>query len=209
MQISHEGYFRDRQRHDLALRMIRHEARTCTIKLCTGLTDDRIRRLHRTLDELPIRIRRRRGKSPRQPSYFTRTARMQFESSFLASVFTAFGLIQHEGPAPHERSSVEFGELFCDAYETHRQLLRRAAVSFEHAWFLLQLLDRQNELKMTRCRRCQSHYVRDLFNLSQRACPMCEMKMEPSPRTLARQRSLAKQPVATTDLSKETPGQPP
>lgn len=33
MHISNERYFDERKRHDLALRMIRHEARTCTIRL--------------------------------------------------------------------------------------------------------------------------------------------------------------------------------
>ncbi len=185
MHISNDRYFRDRQRHDLALRMIGHEARTCTIKSCTGLTDDRIRRLYKTLADhhSTVVVRRRRGKSPRQIAFFTRNAQLQFESSLLVSVFTAFGLMQQEG-SPAGETTLEFGELFCDAYETHRQLLSRAAaVSFEHAWFLLQLLHRRNDLRMTRCRRCQSHYLRDLVNLSPRSCPVCELKQVSAPRT--------------------------
>lgn len=203
MHISSDRYFRDRQRHDLALRMIQHGARTCTIKLCTGLSDDRIRRLHKTLEDLPMRVHRRRGKSPRQISFFVRTARMQFESSFLASVFAAFGLLKHEGEAPRELPSIEFGELFCDAYETHLQLLRRGAVTFEHAWFLLQLLEHQREVKLSRCRRCQTHYLRDLFNIAQRACPTCELKTEPSPRTLARHKALARRSAAAETIEKK------
>src|SRR5262245_45838491 len=93
MHISNERYFHDRQRHDLALRMIRHEARTCTIRSCTGLTDDRIRRLYKTYaSHMPSApVRRRRGKSPRQVGFFVRNTRAQLESSMLASVFTAFG----------------------------------------------------------------------------------------------------------------------
>ncbi len=188
MHISNDRYFRDRQRHDLALRMIGHEARTCTIKSCTGLTDDRIRRLYKTLAEhhATIDVRRRRGKSPRQISFFTRNAQMQFESSVLAAVFTAFGLLQRESATMPDALSLEFGELFCDAYETHRQLLNNANVSFEHAWFLLQLLNRDNELKMTRCRRCHGHYLRDRINLSPRTCPVCELKSTPTGRTRRR-----------------------
>jgi hypothetical protein len=65
MHISNDRYFRERQRHDLALRMIRHEARTCTIKACTGLTDDRIRRLCKTYEihASVAPMRRRRGKA--------------------------------------------------------------------------------------------------------------------------------------------------
>ena len=38
----------ERERLEVAVRMIGHEARTCTIKTCTGLSDDRIRRLYST-----------------------------------------------------------------------------------------------------------------------------------------------------------------
>ena len=146
MHISNERYFHERQRHDLALRMIRHEARTCTIRSCTGLTDDRIRRLYKTYaSHMPSApVRRRRGKSPRQVAFFVRNARAQLESSMLASVFATFGLWRRASRTLDRIpvGSIEYGRLFCDAYETHRQLLRNADISFEHAWFLLQLLSR-------------------------------------------------------------------
>lgn len=181
MHISNDLYFRDRQRHDLALRMIRHEARTCTIRSCTGLTDDRIRRLYKTYSRQQscIAVRRRRGKSPRQVAFFTRNTHMQFEASLLNSVFAAFGLLQWvnctvtdgtDGP------SIEYGELFCDAYETHRQLLHTTRISFEHAWFLLQLLTRGGALKTARCRHCNGRYLCDGFSVIRRSCPSCELK---------------------------------
>jgi len=186
MHISNERYFHERQRHDLALRMIRHEARTCTIRSCTGLTDDRIRRLYKTYaSHMPSApVRRRRGKSPRQVGFFVRNARAQLESSTLASVFAAFGLwraqsnahlgLSSAGSSPP--GSLEFGRLFCDAYETHRQLLRNADISFEHAWFLLQLLSRNADLHAVRCRHCDSQYLRDRVNVCRRACPVCALK---------------------------------
>jgi hypothetical protein len=45
MRVSDDRYTRDRQRLDLALRLIRHEARTFTIREWTGLSDDRIRKV--------------------------------------------------------------------------------------------------------------------------------------------------------------------
>jgi hypothetical protein len=45
MRISDDRYSRDRQRFDLAVRFIQHEARTRTIRTWTGLTDDRIRKI--------------------------------------------------------------------------------------------------------------------------------------------------------------------
>ncbi len=178
MHISNDRYFRERQRHDLALRMIRHEARTCTIRTCTGLTDDRIRRLYKTFarHEAHIEIRRRRGKSPRQVAYFTRSIRMQFEASCLGNVFASFDLLQQPQEEIDEVASLAYGERFCDAFETHRQLVQGPRISFEHAWFLLHLLSRRALLHCSRCRRCGSRYLRDQLNAARRQCPFCELK---------------------------------
>jgi hypothetical protein len=184
MQTTQDRYGNERRRDELALRMIHHEARTCTIRACTGLSDDRIRRLYKTyafeLNEQPVR--RRRGKSPRQITFFIHNTRAQFESSLLASAFTAFGLLQapHTTGAPKrasvEQGTLDYGRLFCDAYETHQQLLNNPTMSFEHAWFLLQLLNRSGDLHAVRCRHCDSYYLRDRFNVCQHACPTCKLK---------------------------------
>ena len=113
-----------------------------------------------------------------------RNARTQLESSMLASVFAAFGLWRAQSSAQLGANqlgsiaagSIEFGRLFCDAYETHRQLLLDADISFEHAWFLLQLLLRNADLHAVRCRHCDSQYLRDRVNVCRRACPVCALK---------------------------------
>ena len=46
MRIHDDRYNRDQLRHEVALAFIRHEARTHTIRVWTGLTDDRIRKLY-------------------------------------------------------------------------------------------------------------------------------------------------------------------
>ena len=178
MHISNDRYFRDRQRHDLALRMICHEARTHTIRSCTGLTDDRIRRLFKTLarHQSNLAVRRRRGKSPRQIAYFTRNIHMQFEASCLSSVFAAFGLLRLQRHLLGEDSALEYGERFCDAFETHRQLVQQPRISFEHAWFLLHLLSRGASLQPARCRHCSSRYLHDRLNAAARRCPFCELR---------------------------------
>ena len=48
MRISDDRYSRERQRFEVALRFIRYEARTHTIRAWTGLSDDRIRKLYRS-----------------------------------------------------------------------------------------------------------------------------------------------------------------
>lgn len=180
MDIDNDSYSNERSRNDLALRMIRHEARTCTIRECTGLTDDRIRRLYKAyaheLREAPVR--RHRGKSPRQVTFFVRNTRAQFESSLLAGAFAAFGLLHAvKNKMPSEPpDALDYGRRFCDAYETHQQLLNTQTLSFEHAWFLLQLLNRSGDLRAVRCRHCDSCYLKDKFNLCRHACPTCRLK---------------------------------
>lgn len=182
MQMTQDRLGTERRRAELALRMIHHEARTCTIRACTGLSDDRIRRLYKTYahgsNEQPVR--RRRGKSPRQLTFFIRNTRAQFESSLLASAFTSFGLLQPPEVTPRRATvdpgSIEFGRLFCDAYETHQQLLHNPTLSFEHAWFLLQLLNRSGDLHAVRCRHCDSYYLRERLNVCQSTCPACKLK---------------------------------
>jgi hypothetical protein len=178
MHISNDRYFDDRQRHDLALRMIRHEARTCTIRSCTGLTDDRIRRLYQTFAaHMPaVRMRRHRGKSPRQIAYFTRNSRVQFDASLLAGLFAAFGLLDAATPA---HDATEYGGLLCDAYETHIQLVPSSSLSFEHGWFLLQLLRRKTALGTLRCRQCEGHFLYDRSTVVLRPCPACQIKHQP------------------------------
>ena len=185
MHISNDRYFRDRQRHDLALRMIRHEARTCTIRSCTGLTEDRIRKLYKAFAEhlTTVPLRRKRGKSPRQISYFTRTTQLQFEASLLVSTFTAFGLLPRA--CPLHSVSIRLGQSFCTAYETHRQLPHTGGISFEHAWFLWRLLSERRGLWTTRCRQCHSHYLRDHVNIARHCCPLCKLKADAPKRVVS------------------------
>lgn len=181
MHIDNELYFCERERHDLALRMIRHEARTCTIKTCTGLSEDRIRRLCKAYaahnQVSPIR---RRGKAPSRIAFFTRNAQVLFESACLTSVFYAFGLLRQPWTRSSEHLSLEYGALFCDAFETHRQLARSSEISFEHAWFLLQQLNAGGALHLIRCRHCHGRYLRAAGHAV--SCPTCRLKKPPRPR---------------------------
>ena len=181
MRITDHRYTRDRLRFDLALRMIRHEARTCTIRLCTGLTDDRIRKLYRSyVLACPeaCTVRRRRGKSPRQIAYFTRNPAAHLEASLLAGLFGTVGLLDSCRTSAEAQRSLEFGELFCDAFETYGHLWTRAQLSFEHAWFLLFALARGEELKVEYCPACGGIFVRDAFVITQDRCPLCRLKSD-------------------------------
>ncbi len=181
MRISDDRYTRDRLRFDLALRLIRLEARTCTIRLWTGLSDDRIRKLYRSYaserDRTPVP--RHRGKSPRQTAYFFRNPERQFQAAQLASLYLLHGLLD---PTPagieahYEIGSLESGLLLCRAYEAYVDLHEPARISFEHAWFLLLALARHTEIDLARCAPCGGVQLRDLLARRDAACAYCRLE---------------------------------
>src|ERR1700760_2289612 len=106
MRISDERYSRERLSLDLALRFLRHEARTQTIRKWTGLTDDRIRNLYRSyMSRSDHFVPRHRGKSPHQVAYFTRSLRVQWETCQLASLLSLFSVIPLQ-PSPQQAATL-------------------------------------------------------------------------------------------------------
>jgi hypothetical protein len=178
MRVSDDRYTRDRQKFDLALRLIRHEARTFTIRQWTGLSDDRIRKLYRSyvLEDDSRAVLRHRGKSPRQAAFFFRNSELNFQAAQLASLFVMYGLVHGNarGVEPRYRvGSLESGALLCRAYEAYLELHKPAGISFEHAWFLLLALARHDEVGIARCAICGGVRVRDLLAKHRLACGNC------------------------------------
>src|SRR5277367_6662512 len=127
MRISDDRYTRDRQRLDLALRLIHHEARTFTIRQWTGLSDDRIRKLYRSyVMNFDVQsVSRHRGKSPRRAAFFFRNAELNFHSTQLASLYVMYGLLSDTGSGFESHfcvGSLESGTLLCRAYEGYLEL---------------------------------------------------------------------------------------
>ena len=175
MRVSDDRYSRDRLRLDLALRFIRHEARTRTIRTWTGLTDDRIRKLYRSYVQQPGgSVARPRGRSPQQTAFFTRTPRLQQETSVLASLCSLLGALPGRSAA---RTSgvpgVAQGLLVCQAFEAYRTLLPGGRISFEHLVFLVSALLRGEELRLARCVACGALLVVERMLLADARCQDC------------------------------------
>jgi Flagellar transcriptional activator (FlhC) len=178
MRVSDDRYTRDRQRLDLALRLIRHEARTFTIRQWTGLSDDRIRKLYRSyvLNHDAHRVSRHRGKSPRQAAYFFRNTELNFHAAQLASLYVMYGLLGASGAGLESRyrvGALESGSLLCQSYEAYLALHAPASISFEHAWYLLIALARHDEVGVSRCGVCGGMRLRDLLAKHKLACGTC------------------------------------
>ena len=175
MRISDDRYRRERCALELALRFLRHEARTQTIRAWTGLSDDRIRKLYRSYMSHARRyLPRHRGKSPHQVAYFTRSLRLQEETAVLASVLSLLGAIPASpgGQAP-ALPALGRGEQLCQAFEAYRLLLPAAQISFEHAVFLATALARGDQLRLGGCRDCGGLLVTERFPLRERRCHHC------------------------------------
>jgi hypothetical protein len=181
MRVSDDRYSRDRERFDLALRLIRHEARTFTIRQWTGLSDDRIRKLYRSyvVHEGMRGVVRHRGKSPRQATFFFKHPEVTFHAAQLASLFLIYGLVGAAGGGLESRyrvGSLESGALLCLTYEAYLELHTPVSISFEHAWFLLLALGRQDEVGVARCDECGGLRLRDLLARRNQACGNCHQE---------------------------------
>jgi hypothetical protein len=177
MRIHDDRYSRERLRFHVALRFIRLEARTRTIRQWTGLSDDRIRKLCRGYTReadgrWPVR---HRGKSPQQPAYFTRSARARQEAAVLASLYCLLGALplQASAAAAQGPASLGRGELLCQAYEAYRALIAAPLISFEHAVFLLSALWSGQELVLSACEECSALLVADRWSLRVPRCSVC------------------------------------
>lgn len=173
MRITDCRYDRDRLRLDVAFRLIGHEARTRTIRLATRLSDDRIRRLYREYVQADpgFEVRRRRGRSPRQMSHFRRSLVHEFQAAALASMLRACGLLSSGGllrnPEPADVA------LLCDIYETYQKLCLNVLISFEHAWYLTEVLACGDEFLLAPCPDCDAYWIRDSLSLLPYNCAAC------------------------------------
>lgn len=187
MRICDDRYSRDHARLDLALRFIRHEARTQTIRRWTGLTDDRIRKLYRSYLGAPGAgaVPRPRGRSPRQAAFFTHSPRLRQETALLASLCSLLGALparraERRLPAPAVAGPLSGAEprfaqglALCEAYEAYRVLVPTARISFEHLICLHRALSRGDELKLAACTRCGALIVTERIALRDTRCFAC------------------------------------
>jgi hypothetical protein len=182
MRISDDRYHREQVRMELALRLLRHEARTQTIRTWTGLTDDRIRKLYRSyLGDARRDAPRHRGKSPHQIAYFTRSLRLQEETVALASALWLLGVLPATlaPQSPGSPAALARGAQLCTAFEAYRLARPAALISFEHAAFLAAALTQGEQLRISWCSGCGGLMVSEPLTLRVRRCLDCTGPTEP------------------------------
>jgi hypothetical protein len=182
MRVTDDRYSGELERFDLAVRMIGHEARTGTIRSCTGFTEDRIRKLYGTYFRADDgrQVRRRRGKSPRQIGRFVSSAGRQTEATLLACLFLFCRAVHLNGHGAvvkeHDADRTALGQRICQAFETYLDLHPQPRLTFEWAWNLYHSLAESRELYFAWCDYCEGTYIQDSFALDYARCPLCEIK---------------------------------
>ena len=180
MRLTDDRYAGEQAQFTLALRMLGHEARTKTIRDCTGLSSERIRKLYGTyFTNSAVKGRRLRGKSPQQIQRFVKNPDYQLQATTLVALF-CIGLMLRVDSRGHihsrwRRPDVEFGHRMCRAFETYLLVHDQALLSFEWAWNLLQSVMTSDDLIFALCNFCHSRYVHDAGGLNFRICPACNI----------------------------------
>lgn len=173
MRLTDDRYAQERRQLEVALRMIHFEARTQTIRECTGMSEDRVRKLYKSYAASRDRVRHR-GKSPRQIDCVFRTAHTWLHASVLAGALATLGLLD---PQSHGRSvDTELADRICDAYELYLTLLADRPLTFEHAWFVWRELTRDGDLYLSPCATCYGLNLQDKLSVRTRPCPWCGAK---------------------------------
>lgn len=182
MRVTDNRYAGELEKFDLAVRMIGHEARTGTIRICTGFTEDRIRKLYGAYFKSVEgqQIKRRRGKSPRQIARFVSSAGRQAEATLLACLYHYCNVFQlnrlGKVVRARHRDGVTLGLRLCQAFEAYRELYPDPQLSFEWAWNLYHALIESGELYFAWCETCGGPYIQDTYALDYQRCPLCDLK---------------------------------
>ena len=175
MRVTDDRYRAEQAKLDLAIRMIRYEARTGTIRYFTGLNDDRIRKLYSSYFKFTaVPVRRQRGRSPTRVAPLVRTPERALESGVFANLLFANGLLSiDDPPGPALQFNVDLGLRLCECFESFGKFVPRSSLSFEWGWNLLLSMRRGDELGLARCPVCSVCYLFDILSLPRSGCPAC------------------------------------
>jgi len=183
MRVLDHRYSRDLRRHDLALRMIRHEVRTSTIIAWTGLSKTRIRALYRSYIPEGVRAAlRHRGPVPRSVQPLLRSKSLNGEAAGLAGVCFFLGVLPAKplADAASELPSIAAGERLCYAFELYQQLVPNPQITLEQLVLLVIALAQHEEIALVHCNLCDGALLGSLVSQQRRVCPHCAFTIQGS-----------------------------
>ncbi len=181
MRITQSRYAGELHQFELAMRMLRLQARTSTIGHYTGLSSDRIRKAYASYvlehgrNKMP---HRKRGRPPSRIARFLKTPQQHRESTVLASLFMHAGLLVRDQSSrchmPTHLTRLTMGRRLCDSYEMYRILMPDGLITLEVAAALLRAIGETQELILACCGSCRALYVQDAYSLDYGRGPFCD-----------------------------------
>ena len=177
MRISDDRYSRDRQRYELAWRLIGHEARTSTIVRWTGLSQYQVRRIFRDYGKGrgTADVYRLRGIPPHVLAFFWRSQELYSEAVVLAGLCRELDVFPAEPLANIERTfpSLERGQRLCVAYEAFKAQLPHSQITMEYAVLLVTGLAIGKEVAFGSCTECTRQIIVDRYAAHPDKCMEC------------------------------------
>ncbi len=164
---------RNSRRHDLALRLMAHHARTGTISAMTNLTrhqQDTLRKRWRVTQDM-----RHRGPAPSSLSVFLGSSLGRSEGAALGVVYRILGLVpaRRLPNAATAFFSLESGERLCEAFEVHRACFPDSDLEFEELLLLAIALAEGTLIELGSCGSCGAAMLIDRFAARPRYCSYC------------------------------------
>ena len=165
---------RDCRRHQLALRLMAHQARTRTITALTNLSRHQLAKLRQRC-RIP-EATRHRGPSPRSLSRFTHSPRARSEGAALAAFCRAYRVIPartSERTRRRNRMTLEFGERLCATYEAYLACFPHSDVEIEELLSLVLGISENGEISLGCCPLCSGTVLIDHLARHGPVCSHC------------------------------------
>ena len=166
---------RDCRRHQLALRLLVHQARTQTITALTSLSRHQLATLRQRCG-IPEKMRHR-GPSPRSLDRFTHSLRARSEGATIAAFCHAYRILPMR-TTPHNsrrsRLTLEFGERLCAAYESYCACFPRSDIAIEEFLSLVLGITEDGEIGLGRCASCNGTVLIDRLAPRRPTCAQCQ-----------------------------------
>lgn len=177
--MNQDPVLRDCRRHQLALRLMAHQARTQTISVLTNLSRHQLAALRQRCS-IPERMRQR-GPSPRSLDRFTHSLPARREGATLAVFCHAYRVLPMR-TAAHDsrrrRMTLEFGERLCATYEAYCACFPRSRIAIEDLLCLVIGLSDGREVGLGCCASCGGTVLIDILATNQETCSQCHVALD-------------------------------
>ena len=110
-------------------------------------------------------------------AFFWRTPTHELQAAAFGTVLRECGLLRSARPS-YRPDLAEVARV-CDAYHAFRSFCPETVISFEHGWYLLQVLARLDEYVLARCPDCRALWIRDNLGLLPDNCVACRTRLPP------------------------------